>query len=268
MKYQIGVDTGGTFTDCVVVGQAGTVIESKAFTTPADLSIGIMNALAGAAQQVPLSLQELLADTRRLIYGSTIGVNTLIQRQGACTGLITSRGFEDTILIMRAVGRVDGCSEEEILFMAERQKPEPIVPRYLIEGVAERIDCQGQVLVPLDLGEVRHAVDRLLGRGVASVAVCLLWSFVNPVHERMIKQTLATHYPDLPVSISSEVSPVLGEYERTVTTVINSYLMQATHKHILNLQNLLKENGLRAPLLVMQCSGGCVTLQEEHGHVH
>jgi N-methylhydantoinase A len=203
----------------------------------------------------------MLSDTRRLIYGSTIGVNTLIQRQGARTGLITTQGFEDTILIMRAIGRVDGCSEEEILFMAERQKPEPIVPRYLIEGVAERIDYQGQVLVPIDPDEVQKAADRLLSHGAASIAICFLWSFVNPRHEQMAKEALAKKFPDLPISISSEVSPVLGEYERTVTTVINSYLMHAIHQHILNLQEQLKQNGLQAPLLIMQCSGGCVTLQ-------
>src|SRR3990172_11466984 len=134
MKYQIGVDTGGTFTDCVVVDQGGMVIESKSFTTPDDLSVGIMKSLDGAAKQLGVSLEQMLADTRRMIYGSTIGVNTLIQRQGAPTGLITTRGFEDTILIMRAIGRVDGLSGGEVLFMAERQKPEPIVPRYLIEG--------------------------------------------------------------------------------------------------------------------------------------
>lgn len=266
MRYQIGLDTGGTFTDCVVVDQAGVVIESKAFTTLEDLSIGIVNALEEAAKQIGISLEEMLADTRRLIYGSTIGVNALIQRRGAPTGLITTRGFEDTILIMRAIGRVDGLSEEEILFMAVRQKPDPIVPRFLIEGVAERMDSQGQVVIPLNIDELRDAAKRLISRGVTSLAVCFLWSFVNPAHEQMVKQTLNELYPDIPVSISSEVSPVLGEYERTVTTVINSYLTPAILKHILNLGDLLKEKGLGSPVLMMQCSGGCVTLQEEQSH--
>src|SRR4030042_4190151 len=105
MRYQIGVDTGGTFTDCVVVNEAGKVIESKSFTTPDDLSFGILKALEEAAKQADVSLEQMLADTRRLIYGSTIGVNTLIQRRGATTGLITTRGFEGTILILRASGR-------------------------------------------------------------------------------------------------------------------------------------------------------------------
>lgn len=268
MKYQIGVDTGGTFTDCVVVDQAGMVIESKSFTTPDDLSVGILSSLDGAAKQLGVGLEQMLADTRRLIYGSTIGVNTLIQRQGAPTGLITTRGFEDTILIMRAVGRVDGLSEEEILFMAKRQKPEPIVPRYLIEGVTERVDCQGEVVIPLNVAEVRAAAERLIGKGVTSMAVCFLWSFVHPSHEQKVKEILNQLYPDLPVSISSEVSPVLGEYERTVTTVINSYLTHAILKHIHNLQNSLKAKGLRSPLLIMQCSGGCITSQEESSYAH
>ncbi len=268
MKYQIGVDTGGTFTDCVVVDQAGTVIESKSFTTPDDLSVGIMKSLDGAASQLGISLEQMLADARRLIYGSTIGVNTLIQRRGALTGLLTTRGFEDTILIMRAVGRVDGLSQEEILFMAKRQKPEPIVPRYLIEGVTERIDCQGEVVIPLTVDDVGAAAERLVRSGVTSIAVCFLWSFVNPSHEKRVKVILNKLYPELPVSISSEVSPVLGEYERTVTTVINSYLTQAILKHIHNLQNSLKAKGLRSPLLIMQCSGGCVTLQDEPNHAH
>ena len=260
MRYQIGVDTGGTFTDCVVVDQAGAVIVGKSFTTPDDLSDGIVRALEGAAKEIGISLNLLLADTRRLIYGSTIGVNALLERKGATTGLITTRGFEDTILIMRAIGRVDGLSEEEILFMVARQKPEPIVPRFLIEGVTERIDCQGQVLIPLNIKEVVDATQRLVSKGVVSLAVCFLWSFVNPVHERMVKQTLNERYPELPVSVSSDVSPVLGEYERTVTTVINSYLTPAILRHIMNLESLLKERGLRSPLLLMQCSGGCVAL--------
>jgi N-methylhydantoinase A len=268
MKYQIGLDTGGTFTDCVVVDQAGMVIESKSFTTPDDLSIGVLKALEEAAKQLGLSLEQMLADTRRLIYGSTIGVNTLIQRQGASTGLITTRGFEDTILIMRAVGRADGLSEDEMLFMTRPQKPEPIVPRYLIEGVTERIDCQGEVVIPLHVEEVRAAAERLIAGGVISIAVCFLWSFVNPTHEQRVKEILNQFYPDLSVSISSEVSPVLGEYERTVTTVINSYLIHAILKHIHNLQNSLKARGLRSPLLIMQCSGGCVTLQEELNNAH
>jgi N-methylhydantoinase A len=266
MRYQVGLDTGGTFTDCVIVDEVGQVIESKAFTTPEDLSVGILGALEEAAKQVGVGLSEMLADTRRLIYGSTIGVNTLIQRQGAPTGLITTRGFEDTILIMRAIGRVDGLSEEEILFMAVRQKPEPIVPRFLIEGVGERIDCQGRVVVPLNEDELREAAERLISKGMKSLAVCFLWSFVNPIHERAVKRILNETYPDVPVSISSEVSPVLGEYERTVTTVINSYLTPAILKHILNLELSLKTKGLRSPLLMMQCSGGCVTLQEAQGH--
>lgn len=260
MRYQIGVDTGGTFTDCVVVDQAGAVVESKSFTTPDDLSAGILKALEGAAEEIGIGLEQLLGNTRRMIYGSTIGVNALIQRQGAVTGLITTRGFEDTILIMRAIGRVDGLSEEEILFMAVRQKPDAIVPRFLIEGVTERVDCRGEVIIPLDVQEVKKAADRLVSRGVSSVAVCFLWSFANPAHETMVRNILGELYPHLPVSISSDVSPILGEYERTVTTVINSYLTPAILKHILNLERMLKDKGLRAPLLMMQCSGGCVTV--------
>ncbi len=268
MKYQIGIDTGGTFTDCVVVDQRGMVMASKAFTTPDDLSVGVMRSLDGAARQLGIGLEEMLADTRRLIYGSTIGVNTLIQRHGAPTGLITTRGFEDTILIMRAIGRVDGLSEEEVLFMARRQKPDPIVPRYLIEGVTERIDCQGGVVIPLNVDDALAGAERLLARGVTSIAVCFLWSFVNDSHEKQVKAALNERYPALPVSISSEVSPVLGEYERTVTTVINSYLTPAILKHIHTLQDSLKARGLKSPLLIMQCSGGCVTLQDETGHAH
>jgi N-methylhydantoinase A len=250
----------------VVIDQARAVIESKSFTTSENLFIGIMQALEGAADQAGISLGQMLADTRRLIYGSTIGVNTLIQRSGAKTGLITTRGFEDTILIMRAIGRVDGLSEEEILFMAIRQKPDPIVPRGLIEGITERVDCQGEVVIPMNTDEVRMAGEDLISKGVTSLAVCFLWSFANPAHEQKAKQILNELYPDIPVSISSEVSPVLGEYERTVTTVINSYLTPVILKHIINLECLFKEKGLRAPLLMMQCSGGCVTLQEESNY--
>ena len=146
--YVIGVDTGGTFTDIVALGQNGEVFTGKSPTTPWDYSIGVMNAIEEVSMTMEVSRRELLGRTRMVKHGSTVATNAVIVRGGAKVGLITTKGFEDTTLIMRAVGRVDGLAEDEIRHVTRVTKPEPIVPKELIRGVAERIDYTGDVLVP------------------------------------------------------------------------------------------------------------------------
>ncbi|MFH1123129.1 MAG: hydantoinase/oxoprolinase N-terminal domain-containing protein, partial [Pseudomonadota bacterium] len=162
MKYIVGVDTGGTFTDVTVMAPSGELFMDKAPTTPHDFSKGIMDALGEVSASLNMSMTELLKDTLMLKHGSTVSTNALITREGARVGLITTKGFEDTTLIMRAIGRVAGLDEEGIKHQATARKPEPIVPKELIRGVTERIDFRGNVVIPINVKEVEEALQYLV----------------------------------------------------------------------------------------------------------
>jgi N-methylhydantoinase A len=219
MNYVVGVDIGGTFTDCVVVDEAGAVTIGKSLSTPVDFSQGALDAAADAAKHLGLkSVNELLTSTRLFFHACTIGDNTLITRAGAKTGLIMTKGFGDTLHMMR--GKVaEGLTENEIAHRSALDKPEPFVPRKLVEEVPERVDYKGTVLIRLNVQEAEQAIERLASKGVESVAVCFLWSIMNDAHEKQLAEILRKKYPNLFFSLSSEVAPYLGEYERTATTV-------------------------------------------------
>ena len=256
MPRMIGIDTGGTFTDCVVLNEDGQFTFGKAPTTPSDFSSGTIDSLRVVASGLNMTLEELLKDTILFSYGTTVATNTIINRSGAKTGLITTRGFEDTILIMRAIGRIAGLSEEEIMYMARTYKPDPLVPKPLIKGVRERVDYKGKVVIPLNINEVERVVDELVQRGVEAIAVVLMWSQANPIHERAVGTLISHRYPEIYLSLSSDLVPLIGEYERTATTVINAYLGPVIHQYLSSLGEKLKSYGLRVPSLVMQSYGG------------
>ena len=195
MSYNVGVDIGGTFTDCVVVDEAGTMTIGKALSTPDDFSLGTVDAVRDAAGQLGLpGERELLRATRLFFHGCTVGDNTLLTRSGPKTGLITTRGFADAIVMMR--GKItEGLTETEAAHYSTLEKPEPIVPRPLIAEVTERVDYKGAVLVPLDPAEAERAVDELVAQGVEAVAVCLLWSITNDAHERALAELLRRRHP-------------------------------------------------------------------------
>src|SRR5713226_2003453 len=186
MQFIVGVDIGGTFTDCVVTDEDGSLTLGKALSTPEDFSIGALNAVQDAARNLGLSGEkELLASTRLFFHACTVGDNTLITRSGVKAGLITTKGFGDSILMMR--GRTtEDLTEAEAFRAAAQRKPDPIVPRPLIEEVSERIDYKGSVLIKLDEDEVKKAVQNLVEKGVESVGICLLWSISNDIHEKTI----------------------------------------------------------------------------------
>ena len=191
--YTLGVDIGGTFTDVVVLSADGTSLTSKAPTTPGDFSGGVMDAIREAATAMGMDLPAFLARTEMIKHGSTVATNALITRGGVRAGFITTRGFEDTTLIMRAVGRVDGLPEEEVRRVTMVTKPEPLVVPERIRGVPERVDVDGNVIIPLDLDAVRAALRDLVEvEGVDAIAVSLLHAWRNPVHEEAI-QAVAGH---------------------------------------------------------------------------
>src|SRR6266540_290606 len=195
-RYIIGVDTGGTFTDVVVLGDSGEVWTAKASTTPDDFSRGVMDAVGEAATAVGIETSELLGHTTLFKHGSTVATNALITHNGCKVGFITTKGFEDTTEIMRAIGRVDGLSDDEIKHVTWVTKPEPFVPRERVIGVRERIDYQGNEIVPLNWDDVMDAIRRLIeDEKVEAIAVSLMHAWVNPRHEEEIRALTAEADP-------------------------------------------------------------------------
>src|SRR5687767_2636060 len=233
--FAVGIDVGGTFTDCVLLDDAGAITAGKALSTPPDFWNGVLDSIADAAGALGLTRPAVLGRTRLLVHGTTIAENALVTGTGARAGLITTRGFEDTILIMRAKGRWVGLSETELTHIVRTDKPPPIIPRHLIEGITERIDADGEVVTPLDLASAEGAIGRLLGRGAESLAISLLWSFVNPAHEQAVAELAERLAPGLFITTGSELAPYTGEYERTATVAINAYLGDIAGRYIAGL---------------------------------
>jgi N-methylhydantoinase A len=258
-QYIIGIDTGGTFTDAVVMSEAGQVWTAKASTTPDDFSRGVMDALTEAAKTVGVERKELLNRTALFKHGSTVATNALITHSGVKVGFITTKGFEDTTEIMRAIGRVDGLSEDDIRHVTWVTKPEPIVPRELIIGVRERVDYRGEVVVPVNREDVMDAIRRLIqNERVEAIAVSLLHAWANPKHEEEIRSLAVEADPSRKVywSFGSALSQVAGEYARANTAILNSYLGPTVERYLKGLEEKLRDGGLKEPLLVMQGNGG------------
>ena len=260
MRYRIGVDIGGTFTDCVVADERGGRTVSKAPSTPGSLQDGVLEAVGVNAEQLGIARPQLLAATDLFVHGTTQATNAMLTRTGARTGLITTKGHEDAIIIGKVYAKVAGLPERDLVHSSRLRKPDPIVPRSLIRGVTERVDRDGDVIVALQEDEVIEAIDSLLAAGVEAIAVSLLWSFVNDAHERRIKELLTERAPHLFTAYSHEVAPVLGEYERTATTAITAYVGPKVVGYLERLESQLREEGLAQPLLVMQASGGLTSV--------
>lgn len=256
-KCIIYVDTGGTFSDAVIVDEKGSFVCGKAATTPNALDDCFFNCIQDASRKKGSSVCEVFSHTAVIGFGTTAGTNALITRMGIPKlGLITTRGFEDTTLIMRHEGRWQGLPMQEGLHIAGSEKPEPLIPRELIKGVTERIDFEGSVIIPLYEEDALEAVQELLKAGVEGIAVALLWSFLNDVHEKKIKEIIENLSPGMPVSLSCEVAPIIREYPRFNSTIINLYVAKPLRSLLSNIGNRLQNFGYGKELLVMQSSGG------------
>src|ERR671915_561388 len=190
MSYVVAVDSGGTFSDCVVVDEEGTIVRAKSPSTPPDFERGVLGAVGEAAGRLGLPPADLLADTRLFAHGTTVATNILITRTGARTALLTTRGHEDAIIIGRTVQKVAGLSEGEIVNVARLAKADPLVPRSAIHGVDERMDRHGSVVAPLGTEGLEELTATLRSQGAESIAICFLWSFLNPEHERELRDRL------------------------------------------------------------------------------
>ena len=259
----IGVDSGGTFTDAVVLLEDGTLSFDKAPTTTDHLPRGTIDSLANAVADLPESLPEVLERASRFAHGTTVATNALIERTGCRVGLLTTAGFEDTTTIMRdGMGKSMGVSYRSAMDYLHTERPDPLPPSELVRGVHERVDSEGTVLEPLDEASARSAIDSLLDREVDAIAVNFLWSFKHPAHERQVTSWIRERAPDVFVTRSSELAPVLGEYERSMTTVVNAYLGPTIDDYVDRLGADLRDAGLSRRLELMQCTGGLVPADE------
>ena len=250
--YRIGVDVGGTFTDCVVMRPDGSLLLEKAPTTPGDQSDGVVNALTQAAAAEGLSLDELLGQTDTIVHGTTTGDNTMIQMTGAPTGLIVTKGFRDEIEFRR-------CYKEDI-WDPTLPAPYPIARRRVRLEVDERMTAEGEVETPLDEEGVRKATARLRAFGVTSIAISFLHSYLNHAHELRAREIVLDEYPDVEmVSLSHEVLPKPPEFERTSTTLVNAYVGPPIARYLGRLTARLAEAGYAHELLVATSSGGVAT---------
>jgi N-methylhydantoinase A len=254
-----GIDTGGTFTDCVIIDRDGRAVAAKAMSTPENFAEGVFESLSRAAAKIDASVGEILSRTGRFVVGTTVGTNSFLERKGAKVGLITTRGFEDTLAIMRGVGRTTGVSPRESMMLEGSFKPAPIVAKRLIHGVAERVDSEGELLVDVDVNAVRTFADELVAEGVEAIAICFLWAFRNPENEIKARDAIAAAHPKLYIVCSHEVAPKIGEYERFAATVISAYIGPITMRYVDSIASRCRAEGFDLPPLIMQCNGGVMS---------
>src|SRR5262245_61246723 len=246
-RVRIGIDVGGTFTDLVLARPGGLILD-KHPTTPGDQSEGVLGGLRQLAEREGLTLGGLLERTDTVVHGTTTADNTMIEMSGATTGLVTSEGHRDEIEIRRGY--------KEDIWDPALPAPKPICPRRQRYGVPERLDFEGNVVVPLDEAAVRRALRRMKLQGVESLAVVFLFSFVDPAHERRVREIAAEELPGVMVSLSHEVMPAAPEFERTSTTLVNAYVGPKIERYLSRLDARLREAGFGGELLIMQSNGG------------
>ncbi|MBS9376011.1 hydantoinase/oxoprolinase family protein [Rhodococcus sp. B50] len=254
-RYQIGSDIGGTFTDVAVVDDQGRIWTDKADTTPRALGDGLLAALDNVAAQMHVGLEDLLGRTTRFVNGTTAVTNSIAELDGARVGLLTTRGFGDNLTIARSARNAHRDQH------FQRNLPQ-LVPRERIVEVSERIDRKGVAVVPLAEAEARRAIESLVAQDVDSIAISLLWSFRNPAHEELIADIVEKEYPGIFLSVSHRLHPVIREYERTMTTVLNSFTCLRVAEYVSSIESRLAERGLTVPIAFMQGFGGTVSARE------
>src|SRR5215467_1089870 len=227
----IDIDVGGTFTD-LVLNVEGKATIKKVPTTPYDLAVCFSRVIEEGAAALGKKMNELLPGIDMIRYSTTIAMNRLIERKGPHLALITTEGHEDVVLIGRGAQWIDGARVAERRNLAVQKKPDPLIPRDMIVGVKERIDSRGTILRPLDEEDLRSKVRYLVNRGARGFVVSLLWGFLNPLHEKRVKEIIRDEYKEfhigyLPVVLAGQVVGKLGEYERTVAAILDAYLQRS-----------------------------------------
>ena len=252
---RIGIDVGGTFTDLVAMGDGdSTPVVFKTPTTPADPSDGVINGIEGIAASMGMDSRELLRKAEVVIHGTTVATNTLVERKGARVGLITTEGFRDLLEIR------EGLKEDR--YNLRMDQVEPLAPRYLRVGVAERVDSGGKVRREMDIEGLKRQVEYLKSEGVDSVAICFLFSFLNPEHEREAERIVRELLPGAYVSASHVILPQIKEFDRLSTTSLNAYVGPSLSGYLERLENRISEAGGEVPLFVIQSNGGIAPVSD------
>ena len=252
---RIGIDVGGTFTDLVAMAEGDSAPAAfKTPTTPADPSDGVLNGVEGLASSLGMDSRELLEKAEVIIHGTTVATNTLVERKGAKVGLITTEGFRDLLEIR------EGLKEDR--YNLRMDQVEPLAPRYLRVGVEERVDASGSVRRELDVEGLRNQVEYLKSEGVDSVAICFLFSFLNPEHEAEAERIVRETLPDAYVSASHAILPQIKEFDRLSTTALNAYVGPSLASYLQRLETRISEAGGSAPLFVIQSNGGIAPVKD------
>jgi N-methylhydantoinase A len=252
--YRIGVDVGGTFTDLVAVDDFGRASLAKVPSTPADPSIGVLDGLQLLADTLAVPLAALLTETERIVHGTTVATNALIEHRGAKVGLLTTEGHRD-VIEMR-----EGLKDDR--YNLRLPPPEQLVPRKLRLGVRERVRADGRIETPLDRESLDRAIAALQRERVDAVAVCYLHSWRDPHHERATGEVVRRALPGVYVALSSDVLPQIKEFERVSTTVVNAYVGPALSRYLEALERRLAEAGYAGPTLIIQSHGGVAPIDE------
>jgi N-methylhydantoinase A len=252
--FRIGIDVGGTYTDLVVTDESGRTVFAKSPSTPSDQSIGVMAGLEELARRLNVTRAEMLAATDRLVHGTTVATNALLERKGAKVALLTTEGHRD-VIEMR-----EGLKPDR--YDLRSPPPEPLVPRERRFAVRERLKASGDAATPLDAASLGEAIGAVKSSGATSVAVCFLHSYLNPVHELAAVERLAKELPDINISRSSDVLPQIKEYERVSTTVVNAYVEPTVRRYLTNLEQRLAEAGFKGSLFVVLSHGGMAPVEE------
>jgi N-methylhydantoinase A len=247
---QLAIDVGGTFTDCLVLDESGQLERFKAPTTPDDPTRGFFAAVTKAASHYRRDLASFLADVEQIIHGTTLGTNILVTERGAKVGMITTKGFRDSIEMRRGVKNLHGS-----MFDVFIEPYKPLVPRYLRLGVEERTLCDGKVLTPLNEAELCRACRKIIDDGCTAVAICFLHAYANGENELKAKRIIQEMAPDLYVTTSHEILPVWREFERFSTAVVSAYIGPAVTRYARRLQSGLREHGFGGRLLMMLANG-------------
>lgn len=245
--YRLSIDTGGTFTDFTVADETGAIAKAKV-PSSRDVRAFMSRGLHTLSAEIGLAAGEFLQRVGLLIHGTTVPLNTLLQSRGPVMGLLCTEGFRDTLEIR--------LGYREVRYDLTYETPPPLVPRHLRLPVRERIDRDGEVVIPLHPEDVERAAEVFERHHVGAIAVCLLWSFLNPSHERRARELLSKRLPGTPVWLSSEVCPEIREYERTSTTVVNGYVADAFAAHQDRLEGFLRSEGFGGEIRYLQSNGG------------
>jgi N-methylhydantoinase A len=258
MGYLCNVDIGGTHTDVAVIDADGNITEAKVQSTPGDFAQGFFDSLDAIATELGISTTELLESSDLVSHGTTVGTNAVIEGEESETALVTTRGTEDTLFLMRgAPGRTSGLPIEQVLRYQHATKPEPIIPRHRVHGINERVDSMGDVVVDLDEDQARSVAQQLDEADVDSVAVSFLWSFLESAHEEQMMSILESELnDDVFLTRSNELVPKWGEYERTTAVAINAAIGPVTSEYLNDIDEQLAGRGYDGELLVMQIGGG------------